>query len=641
MQAFSCGVACLVLVYLSQADDWIFCQKSVKRSNNHPALSLLSKRSEDYWLRMLLEQDDNDGTTKVSLRTLRLFWPYILPYRRDVIAASCALLLVSFALLSLGRGFAFLVDSGLGEQNPDVLDMSVLAVVGLAAILGLGSYLRMSLLNRVAERVMADIRRAVFAHTLSLPLAWFETARTGDILSRLTTDISVVQTVLATTLSMTARSFILLIGGLILVVLSSPKMSLVVAVIVPLIVVPLILLARRLRRASRIAQDKLADMGVQAEENIIAIRTIHAFSREFIALTKFSESLDESLNAALARVRLRSMLAGFIMFMVISGIAAILWIGGRDLLAGQISAGDLSAFIFYAFLAASSAGTLSELGGDLQRAAGAADRIAELLSVSSLPPDPVNPHTLPSGKRVNIHFDNIGFTYAARLEKPALRNICFTASPGQKIAVVGPSGAGKSTLFHLILRFYDPDTGRICLNGIDVKKLTRETVRNHIGIVPQDPALFSSSILDNIAFGRPDASRADLEKAARQAQAHDFISQLPHGYDTAVGEKGVRLSGGQKQRLAIARAILRDPDILLLDEATSALDSVSEAAIQTALISLMAGRTCLVIAHRLSTIVDSDIILLMDKGEIVASGSHKNLLASSALYQQLALHQFT
>ena len=590
---------------------------------------------------MQMTDDKKAADTPTSLRTLKLFWPYIRPYRRGVIAASCALLLVSFALLSLGRGFAFLVDNGLGDRNPDVLDLSVLAVVGLAALLGLGSFLRMSLLNHVAENVMADIRRSVFAHTLSLPLSWFETARTGDILSRLTTDISVVQTVLATTLSMATRSFILLIGGTVLVVLSSPKMSLVVAIIVPLIVVPLILLARRLRAASRIAQDRLADMGVQAEENISAIRTIHAFSREMMALGRFSSSLDESLSAALIRVRLRSLLAGFIMFMIITGIAAILWIGGRDLLAGQISAGDLSSFIFYAFLVASSAGTLSELGGDLQRAAGAADRIAQLLSVPAQVADPSAPRSLPHADRVTIICDRLSFSYAAQQGRIALHEISFTASPGQKIAIVGPSGAGKSTLFHLILRFYEPSSGSISLNNIDVTSMTRRDVRNHIGLVPQDPALFSSTVLDNIAFGQPEASRAEIEAAARQAQAHDFICQLPHGYDTPVGEKGVRLSGGQKQRLAIARAILRDPAILLLDEATSALDSVSEAAIQTALLSLMEGRTSLVIAHRLSTIIDADIILLMDKGSIVASGTHDALLASSPLYQQLALHQFT
>ena len=590
---------------------------------------------------MQMTDDKKAADTPTSLRTLKLFWPYIRPYRRGVIAASCALLLVSFALLSLGRGFAFLVDNGLGNRNSDVLDLSVLAVVGLAALLGLGSFLRMSLLNHVAENVMADIRRSVFAHTLSLPLSWFETARTGDILSRLITDISVVQTVLATTLSMATRSFILLIGGTVLVVLSSPKMSLVVAIIVPLIVVPLILLARRLRAASRIAQDRLADMGVQAEENISAIRTIHAFSREMMALGRFSSSLDESLSAALIRIRLRSLLAGFIMFMIITGIAAILWIGGRDLLAGQISAGDLSSFIFYAFLVASSAGTLSELGGDLQRAAGAADRIAQLLSVPAQVADPSAPRSLPHADRVTIICDRLSFSYAAQQGRVALHEISFTASPGQKIAIVGPSGAGKSTLFHLILRFYEPSSGSISLNNIDVTSMTRRDVRNHIGLVPQDPALFSSTVLDNIAFGQPEASRAEIEAAARQAQAHDFICQLPHGYDTPVGEKGVRLSGGQKQRLAIARAILRDPAILLLDEATSALDSVSEAAIQTALLSLMEGRTSLVIAHRLSTIIDADIILLMDKGSIVASGTHDALLASSPLYQQLALHQFT
>ena len=584
--------------------------------------------------------DDASTLPSVGLSELSAFWPFIRPYRGRVILAAVILVTVSFILLSLGRGLAWLVDKGLGSGDPAMLDRAVMVALFLALFVGIGSYLRILLVNQVAERVMADIRAAIYGHVLYLPTGWFEAARTGDILSRLNADTAVVQTTLATTLSMAVRNVILLFGGLVLVVLASARMSLVVAVIVPIVVIPLIILARRLRASSRHAQEKLGGLSAEAEEGISAIRTVHAFAQEEQMQSRFGMTLQAALDAALARVRLRAILSGFVFFMMISGVTLILWVGGRDLLAGKISAGDLSAFVFYAFIVASSTGTLSELGGELQRAAGAADRIAQLLGQPLRRTDPVEPHRITADKGVKIRFENVDFAYPSRGDIPALKAVNFTADKGSKLAIVGPSGAGKSTLFHLLLGFYEPAAGQISLNDISLGQMRLADIRRHIAIVPQDPALFSASLAENIAFSRPNASREEIIAAAKQAEADSFIAELAQGYDTLVGEKGVRLSGGQRQRIAIARAILCNPDILLLDEATSALDSVSEKAIQEALSRLMVGRTSLVIAHRLSTIMDADMILLMDRGQIIATGTHDNLIKSSPLYQQLAAQQF-
>lgn len=585
-------------------------------------------------------KDTGASAPPAALSELAAFWPFIRPYRGRIAVAAVILVSVSFILLSLGRGLAWLVDKGLGSGNPVMLDRAVMVALSLALIVGLGSYLRILLVNQVAERVMADIRQAIYDHVLYLPTSWFEAARTGDILSRLNTDTAVVQTTLASTLSMAVRNIILLFGGLVLVVLASARMSLVVAVIVPIVVIPLIVLARRLRASSRLAQERLGSLSAEAEEGISAIRTVHAFAQENQMQNRFKDTLDAALEAALSRVQLRALLSGFVFFMMISGVTLILWVGGRDLLVGKISPGDLSAFVFYAFIVASSTGTLSELGGELQRAAGAADRIAQLLAQPLRRADPAHPKQLYSDGGVQIRFSEVEFAYNSRLSSPALRGINLTANSGQKLAIVGPSGAGKSTLFHLLLGFYEPQAGQILLNDFPLSQMRLSDIRSHIAIVPQDPVLFSASVAENIAFSRPDASRDEIIAAAGQAEADSFIAELSQGYETLVGEKGVRLSGGQRQRIAIARAILRNPDILLLDEATSALDSVSEAAVQNALGRLMQGRTSLVIAHRLSTIMDADVILLMDKGQIVATGTHESLIASSALYQQLAAQQF-
>ena len=581
------------------------------------------------------------GASFTTGELLREFWPYFYPYRYRILGAVLALLMVAGSLLTMGRGLAYLVDEGLGRQDPGLLNRAVIGTAVIAVVLAAGSYLRTTLVNQIGESVLADVRRALFSHLMTLPPAWYESARTGDVLARITTDTAIVQTVMTSTLSMAARNVILLFGGLVMVVLSSPKMSLVVLVVVPLVVVPLILLGRRLRRASRLAQDRLADVAVQAEETVAAIRTVQAFGRQGMMADRFQAAVDDSLDAALTRVRLRGWMSGIIIFLVFSGISAILWIGGQDLLAGRISAGDLSSFVFYAFLVAASTGFLSELAGELQRAAGAAERIAQTLQTTDRLVEPVSPLPLRRDAEIACRFEAVDFSYPAGMSRPAVSGVDLTVRRGERVALVGPSGAGKSTLFHLLLRFYDPSKGTVRLCGDDLRDLALSDIRRFIGLVPQEPALFSTSVRDNIGFGRPEAREDEIMAAAAKAEAHEFISTLENGYDTAVGEKGVRLSGGQRQRIAIARAILRDPGLLLLDEATSALDARSEAAVQAALERLMQDRTSIVIAHRLATVIRADRIFLLDGGQITATGTHEQLINESALYRHLADLQFS
>jgi ATP-binding cassette, subfamily B, bacterial len=576
-----------------------------------------------------------------SRQLLAVFWPYLQPHRLRIALAILALVLVAGALLGMGRGLAYLVDEGLGKRDPALLDRAVMATAMIAVVLAFGSYLRTSMVNKIGEMVLADIRRAIFGHAITLSAGWFENARTGDVLSRITTDTGIVQTVMTSTLSMAARNFLLLIGGLVMVVLSSPKMSLVMLIVVPLVVLPLIFMGRRLRAASRLAQDRLADVGVEAEETVSAIRTVQAFGREDYVKGHFERAVDLSLDAGLARVRLRGLLSGIVIFLVFSGIGVILWIGGQDLMTGRISAGDLSSFIFYAFLVASSTGFLSELAGDLQRAAGAAERIAQLLDTKASLPAATSPQPINMAAVTACEFAAVQFAYPAAVNRPAINDVSFAIKAGERVAIVGPSGAGKSTIFHLLLRFYDPVNGAVRVGGIDLRDLSLADLRGHIGLVPQDSALFSATLRENIAFGQPDADDAAIIAAAKQAQAHDFIMAIDGGYEAFVGEKGVRLSGGQRQRIAIARAILRNPRLLLLDEATSALDAQSEAAVQHALENLMADRTSLVIAHRLATVVRANRILLMDRGRLLAVGTHESLMVESALYRTLAELQFS
>jgi len=574
-----------------------------------------------------------------NLTPLKTLWPWIKPHRADVIKALGAIMLVAAALLSLGRGIAYLVDSGLGEGNAALLDRAVLICLGLTVMLAAGSYLRAVLINTVAERIIADIRKAVFRHTLGLSTAWFESHRTGDVISTLTVDTTLIQTVMASTLSMAMRNLLVLIGGVVMVVLTSPKLTLIIAAVIPLVVVPVIVLGRRLRAQSRIAQDTLATVSVEAEETLSAIHTVQAFGREATMAARFDAATDATYTASLKRLVLRGSMGGIVILLVFSAITFILWIGGQDLLAGEMSAGDLSAFVFYSALVASSVGALSDMAGELQRAAGAAERIAGLLDERSPLKEVEAPLPLPQGP-LGITFEKVSFHYASRPDLPALSGLDLTIRPSERIALVGPSGAGKSTLISLILRLFDPVEGRVLIGGVDARATSLHDLRGVMGFVPQETALFSGTIAENILFGRPDAGFDAMRAASRRAHVDAFVATLPHGYDTPIGEKGIRLSGGQRQRLAIARAILRDPAILLLDEATSALDAQSEQVVQDALEALMKGRTTMVIAHRLSTVLNADRIIVLDKGRILAMGTHEELLATSELYHELASLQF-
>ena len=585
------------------------------------------------------EKEINKKSARKPLSALRILAPYIYPYRWQLAAACGALLMISIAMLSLGRGLAFIVDEGLSGDNPAFLSTTIIVTLAIAIVLAIGSYFRASLINQFGERVIGDIRVALFSHILSLSSNWFESARPGDILSRLTTDTSIIQTVLGSSLSMAVRNIILLVGGLVLVIISSPKMSFVLAVLVPLIIFPLVLLARNLRQASKTAQEKIADLAVLAEESVSGIRSVQAFSQELFIESKFKNLTDEAVFAAKTRARLRGLLSGLVIFLVIAGIGCLLWIGGKDLQQGAITAGELTSFVFYAFLVAASVGALSELGGEIQRALGALERITDIFNIvpEFVPPkQEMQSSTTPSP---DIIFDNVSFNYESRPDWPVLENINFSIRTGEHVALVGPSGAGKSTILHLLLRFYMPIKGQIRIGNMPINQMTNNTLRSQLGFVPQDVALFSQTIKENISFGSPNADFAEIQHAAIQAEAHQFISELPEGYDTMVGEKGVRLSGGQRQRIAIARSILRKPSIMLLDEATSALDSKSEALVQKAIRKLCLDKTSIVIAHRLSTVIDADRIFVMDRGEIIAEGSHEILLAQSDLYYQLAKHQ--
>ena len=566
--------------------------------------------------------------------------PFIRPYRLQVAGAAVALIVAAVTVLAMGNGLRLLVDKGFSAGDPALLDRAVIVLMGVVVLLAGSSYARFYLVSWIGERVVADIRKAVFSHVISLSPGFFETTRTGELLSRLATDTTLVQTVVGSSVSIALRNMLLFCGALVMLLITSAKLSGYVLLVVPIVVIPIIVLGRKVRRLSRDTQDRVADLGSYAEETLYGIRAVQAFAHEPVDRERFGTRVENALNAALGRIRARAALTAIVISLVFGSIAVILWIGGKDVLAGRISAGELSAFVFYAAVVAGSTGALSEVLGDLQRAAGAMERLMGLLQAESEVSAPANPVSLAHPAKGLVSFEDVDFSYPARPDIPSLTSFTASVKPGERVAIVGPSGAGKSTIFQLLLRFYDPQAGHIRIDGVDLTAADPRAFRSLIGLVPQEPVIVSDNAMENIRYGRPDAPDADVIAAAEAANAKSFIEALPDGFHTHLGEKGVRLSGGQRQRIAIARAILRDPVILLLDEATSALDAESERAVQKALEAIMPGRTTLVIAHRLATVLKADRILVLEDGRLIAEGKHSELLASNPLYRHLAELQF-
>ena len=569
-----------------------------------------------------------------------MVFPYIIPYKLQLAGAAIALLFAAATVLAMGAGLRFLIDEGFAEGDPVLLDRAVIVLVAVVVLLAGASYARFYLISWVGERVVADLRVAVFNHVIGLNLAFFETRSPGEILSRISTDTTLVQTVVGSSVSVALRNLLLFVGGMILLIITSPKLTGLVLLVIPFVIVPIIILGRKVRTLSRYSQDRVADIGSHVEEILTGIRVVQAFGHEILDKIKFAKRVENAFDTAVERVRKRALLTAVVIAFIFGAVAVVLWIGGRDVLAGRISGGELSAFVFYAIVVAGSTGALSEVVGELQRAAGAMDRLNELLLVSSNIKIPSEPKELPEKVSGAIKFNGINFYYPSRPGQLALDDFTLEIKPGETVALVGPSGAGKSTVFQLLLRFYDPSSGDIKLDDVSLDQTDPRTVREQIGLVPQDGIIFSENVLENIRYGRPEASKVEIRSAAESANAIDFIEELPDGFETNLGEKGVQLSGGQRQRLAIARAILRDPAVLLLDEATSALDAESERFVQRALDSIMVGRTTLIIAHRLATVLSADRIIVMEKGRVIASGGHDQLLKSCPLYTRLANLQF-
>ncbi len=586
------------------------------------------------------DRDTPDRPASKDLRHLRQAWTLIRPYRGRAVLAGIALLLAAGSTLGIGQGLRLLVDRGFLSGTPAALNTYFLLMFGIVVLLATATFARHYLVSWLGERIVADVRSRVYGHVIGLSPEFFETTRTGEVLSRLTTDPTLIQSVIGSSASMALRNLVLFLGGAVLVAVTSPKLSGLVFLSLLIVVLPLLFFGRRVRGLSRQTQDKVADTSAHAGESINAVQTVQAFNHEDLDRAAYASSVEASFAAARRLIRNRSWLTMSVMLLVFGAIDLVLWIGARDVMAGGMTAGELAAFIFYAVIVASAVGALSEVVGDLQRAAGATERLMELLATAPKIAAPALPVALPSPARGEIVFDRITFSYPSRPEQPALKNFSLRVEPGETVALVGPSGAGKSTVFQLLLRFYDPQSGRISLDGVAINEADPREVRRRIGLVPQDAMVFGTTAAENIRYGRPGASDGEVRAAATAAQADQFIDALPQGYETQVGERGLRLSGGQRQRVAIARAILRNAPILLLDEATSSLDAESESAVQAALGPLMRGRTTLVIAHRLATVLRADHIVVLDRGQIVAQGTHSELVAQGGLYARLAALQF-
>ena len=580
---------------------------------------------------------------KVNMRILPRLFQYLRPYRLQVAGAVLALIAASSTVLALGKGIQALVDKGFAAHNTALLHEAALAMMGIIALLAAASYARLYLVSWLGERLIADLRSEIYRHLLTLSPAFYETNRTGEIISRLTTDTTLVQTVVSSAVPIALRNLLMFCGGIVLLAAASAKLTGMVLLGVPLVILPVILFGRRVRGLSRRVQEKVAASGAHIEESLNAVRTVQAFSNEAIDSQNFRAKVEDSFQLAIYRNRFRGILAAAVIAIVFGAITAILWIGGQDVLAGRMTAGELTSFIFYAVIVAGSVNALTEIYGDLQKAAGAAERLFELRDAVSPVMVPAEPQPLPRPEGEGtalLAFEHVTFAYPLAPQKPVLREFSLTIAPGETVALVGPSGSGKSTLFHLLLRFYDPMAGRVLFDGLDIRSFDPVAYRRLFAVVSQEPFLFSTSVRENILYGDPAATPEAVRDAAQRANALAFIERLPEGFETHVGEKGVRLSGGQKQRIAIARALLRKPRVLLLDEATSALDSLSEQQVAAALDDLDHGMTRIVIAHRLSTVRKADRIIVLNEGRIEATGRHGELLDTSPLYAKLAALQF-
>ena len=582
--------------------------------------------------------DEREKSKKIS--GLSALWPFMLPYRLLMAAAIFALVLTAMISLALPLAVRRVIDN-FGSADGAILDQYFLAAIAIAALLALGTGLRYALVTRLGERVVADIRKAVFDRVIGMSPSFYENIMTGEVLSRITTDTTLILSVIGSSVSIALRNMLIFVGGLVLMMLTSAKLTALVLLIVPAVIIPILVLGRRLRVISRENQDWIAASSGSASEALTAVQTVQAFTHEKISRRQFSDVTEQSYDAAKRRIATRAAMTMIVIFLIFTGVLGVLWIGANDVRADVMSSGALIQFVIYAVMVAGAVAALSEIWGELQRAAGATERLIELLQTVDSVQDQEVPLSLAKPVRGRIQFENVTFSYPARPAVKALDEVDLMIEPGETVAFVGPSGAGKTTIIQMILRFYDPQTGRILLDGHALSDLGRDAFREHIALVPQDPVIFATSARENIRFGRPDATDAQIETAAKAAAAHEFIQSLPEGYDSPLGERGVMLSGGQKQRIAIARAILRDAPVLLLDEATSALDAESEVLVQAAVDSLSADRTTLIVAHRLATVKKADRIVVLDAGRIVASGKHDELVAEDGLYARLARLQFT